>query len=306
MSLTCYTLPAYLNVDFLPLSQARVKSFSIHNAGSAGVALTVSSVPGLATVQSGGGSFTLAPGATRTVQASFRAPAYGQTVWQWSFGAGCRPLMVVVYGADAICHVRPAYIDFGTVTLGATVVRNWVVSNPGVATVTYTVGCGNPNYIWSPTGTRTLQPGHSFSGQVAFAPQVVGTHDARLEFNSETAYPIDLHGVAVNHLALRRFDVDRLDFGAVGPGEELTRSCILLNESTETLSGEVAVSGGEFSVLGGAGEISVPAGGSRAIRVRYSSSRRANTRPSSPWPAPIWRRSGCADAASRPHPTATA
>jgi hypothetical protein len=273
VSLTCYTLPAYLNVDFLPPSQVRNKMFSIHNAGSAAVALEVVSVPGLADVLTGGGSFTLPSGATRTVQAAFHAPAYGQTIWQWSFGAGCRPLMVVVYGTDAICHVRPAYIDFGTTTLGSTVVRNWVVSNPGVATVTYTVGCEDPNYNWSPTGTRTLQPGQSFSGQVTFAPQAVGTHDARLEFNSETSYPIDMHGVAVDQLALRRFDVDRLDFGAVSPGEELTRRCVLLNESTEVLSGEVAISGREFRIIEGAGEITVPAGGSRTIRVRYSSSR---------------------------------
>ncbi len=271
VSLTCYTLPAYLNVDFLPLSRTRTKTFNIHNAGNAAVSLAVASVPGLADVLTGGGSFSLAPGATRTVQASFHAPAYGQTIWQWSFGAACRPLMVVVYGADAICHVRPAYIDFGAATIGGSVVRNWVVSNPGVATVTYTVGCEDPNYTWSPVGPRTLLPGYSFSGVVTFAPQTVGTHDARLEFNSETAYPIDMHGVAVNQLAMRRFDVDRLDFGAVSPGEELTRSCLLRNESTEVLSGAVAISGREFSVVGG-GEISVPAGGSRAVRVRYSSS----------------------------------
>jgi hypothetical protein len=273
ISLTCYTLPAYLNVDFLPLSQTRTRAFSIHNAGSADVTLEVASVPGLADVLTGGGSFTLQPGATRTVQASFRAPAYGQTIWQWSFGAGCRPLMVVVYGADAICHVRPAYIDFGTTTLGSAVVRNWVVSNPGVATVTYTLGCADPNYEWSPSGTQTLEPGHAYSGLVTYAPQAAGTHDTRLEFNSETAYPIDMHGVAVDRLALKRFDVARLDFGALSPGEELTRSCLLRNESSEVLSGEVTLSSREFRIIDGAGQISVPAGGSRAVRVRYSSSR---------------------------------
>ncbi len=266
----CYTLPAYLNVDFLPVGHTRLASFVIYNGATAAVSLNVNDVPDRATVVSGGGAITVQPGQTHTVSAQFGASVLGETIWDWDFGLDCRPLTVIVFGANQICHVAPAYLDFGTVPLGGTAERNWVVSNPGIEGLMYDPQCDDPNYVVEPDAPQSLPPGTYFSGAVRFSPQTVGTHDVELVFNHPTSYPIDLLGIATAQIALKRFDLPRLEFGPVGPGETLTRACVLINDGTDPLTGTIALANRDFRVVEGAGSVTVPAGGRHTVRVRYT------------------------------------
>lgn len=126
----------------------------------------------------------------------------------------------------------------------------------------------------------SLNPGQSITATVRFSSVQVNeysgsmwvTHNAS---NKTSPLRISLSGAGVQNIASYiSISEDSIDFGSVTIGQSLTRSVQITNldSSTDDVSGEIIVSGNDFTILSGGGAFTLTPGNSKMVVVKFSPS----------------------------------
>ncbi|MDH3300131.1 MAG: choice-of-anchor D domain-containing protein [Acidimicrobiia bacterium] len=177
-------------------------SVSVTNEGTGPLSVSATTLgganSGLFSIDSGGGAFTLAPGASQNIDLLFSPTALG------SFSATLtidsddpdEPSVVVPLSGDGVSApppdiaVNPTSVSFGSVLIGSSASASVTVSNEGTGSLSVTattLGGANSGLfsIDSGGGAFVLAPGESRAIGLSFSPAALGSFSATLTIDSD-------------------------------------------------------------------------------------------------------------------------
>jgi hypothetical protein len=130
-------------------------------------------------IQSGGGSFTVAPGGEHTVVVVYAPTTTGQSPCQLLLGGDIPPVDLngegALQAAGSQCVLSDTTLDFGSGAVGGAKQDGFTITNPGTAPLILNVvpTCGDFT-ITTGGGPSTLEPGGSLPVGVQFIPSAGG------------------------------------------------------------------------------------------------------------------------------------
>jgi hypothetical protein len=250
------------------------RMFTVRNAGGGVLAGSVSESCADFTVLSGGGSFALGAGQSRSVTVRFQPAIAGERGCSIDLGAPeCPSVLGTGMGEDPpLCTVTPSSLSFGDVPVGAAAERSFTIRNSGGGTVSgnVTESCLDFSIV-SGLGAFALQSGESRLVTVRFTPVVIGQAVCGVGLNSALCVNVACSGTG-RQPSDCELDPALLDFGAVAAGTTSDRTFTIRNVAGGVLSGTVVESCPEFSIVSGGGPFSLSVGQSRAVTVRFEPS----------------------------------
>ncbi len=279
------------------------KSFLLTNQGSSTLSITELGITGthatqFSVVSPASTSFEIPSGTTQEVVVRFSPTTEGGKTATLSIGnssdnaAPVKSISLSGYGtaeATRILVVSPDLsCDFGVVTEGGHMTKSFLLSNQGSATLSITdIGItgtyATPFSVVSPASTSFEIPsGTTQEVVVRFSPTTEGGKTATLSIgnNSDNAAPvksISLSGYGTAE-ATRTLAVSpdvSCDFGMVTNGGHMTKSFLLTNQGSTTLSiTDIGITGThatQFSVVSPAStSFEIPSGTTQEVVVRFS------------------------------------
>ena len=200
-----------------------------------------------------------------------------RTTWFVRLLALVAGLLLAGPASAQLFEVEPDSIDFGSVQVGDTVMRNLTVTNTGNQTITVqsVTPAGSGAFGFQVPGTFPIGPGLVWTLRVAFRPSAPGRFDGsvRIQIAGAPLTVVPLTGEGFRNQPRVRAFPNRLDFGGVRLTESATRSIQVINEGNETLR-VLAIEPGSGLFHGGS-RGRVPARpGCRARRRRHLPDRR--------------------------------
>jgi len=289
-TVTIMVTPSSLTFGTVTVGEIRDTTITISNAtGSSGPLEGSTSVSGSGfSIVTGGGSFSLQPGQSRTVIVRFAPtqviPYSGAlSITHNATNTGSPiPVPLSGTGVNAITiTVTPSSVAFGTVTVGqirdTTITISNVTGSSGPLDGSTSVS-GSGFSIVSGGGAFSLSPGQSQIVSVRFAPSnavpysggVTITHNGT---NANNPITVPLSGTGTNAITVT-VTPSSIAFGAVTVGQTLDRDITISNASgsTGTLAGSSSVGGSGFSIVTGGGDFSLAPNQSRIVTIRFAPS----------------------------------
>lgn len=263
----------------------------VSNDGTGDLAVSSTTITGPQSgeydIHSGGGSFTLAPGATRNIVVRFNPSSTGSKDASLSLSNNDpneNPYHIALNGSGVQpdIDVSPGSMNYGDVEITGSSTETFVISNTGGATLSVTssniTGTNQDEFsITSGGGSFTLSPGATRNLDVRFNPASTGVKSATLRIASDDPdeVPKDIALVG-NGIALPDISVspDPVDCGIAVTGSYSDNTITVGNDGTGTLSvSTTTLTGthaGEFSIQSGGGTSSIIPGGTHDVIVRFS------------------------------------
>jgi hypothetical protein len=181
-----------------------------------------------------------------------------------------------VIASDAPSHDFGAVLPGGASTTHAFVIRNdgsqdlsvTATTLAGAAAADFSVVAGPAPFTLAPGGTRSLT--------VRFAPASAGPKSAvlRIASNDPLRNPLDLALSGTGAAPEIAVSPASLDFGSVPRPTSSTRTVVVHNEGTSALhvtaTGVEGADAAEFAIASGGGPVTIAAGGSASIEVRFT------------------------------------
>ncbi|MBI3365840.1 MAG: choice-of-anchor D domain-containing protein [Ignavibacteriae bacterium] len=237
---------------------------------------------------SGGGSFSLIPGETRTVTVTFSASQKGLYTGSLKITHNATnvssPLVVALRGektSSIVLSVSPASINFGTILVGDHSEQGVTIGN-ALNSTGKLIGSfdiiGSGFSIVSGSGAYDLAPGQSITLTVRFLPTTNSSYSGSVRvFNNGTSVSnpifISLSGSGQWKTSIS-VSTTLFDFGTVVVGQSAEQSLTFTNSSSsiQTISGTVifGITSNGFSFTQGGGSYSLPPGQTRTVKVRFS------------------------------------
>ena len=286
------------SLDFgdVTVGNSASQSVTVSNEGSADLNVSATALSGANAAEfaivSGGGTFTLAPGASQVIELSFSPASVGSKTASLEISSDDpdeNPVSVALSGNGTAVPVpdiavSATSLDFGDVTVGSSASQSVTVSNEGstdlnVSATTLSGANAAEFAIVSGGGTFTLAPGASQVIELSFSPASVGSKTASLEISSddpdENPVSVALSGngtaVPVPDIAV---SATSLDFGDVTVGNSASQSVTVSNEGSADLNvSATALSGAnaaEFAIVSGGGTFTLAPGASQVIELSFS------------------------------------
>jgi hypothetical protein len=162
------------------------RSFTITNSGAGTVnGVVEEEVPPCSSysIVSGAGSYSLGPGASRTVTVRFN-PTECDSV-TCTIHTGCDDVTCSGVGTGSGCGVSPTSWDYGNVPVGWSVEKGITITNLGCTVLSLDINETCDDFtILSGGGPQSLLPGESHTAWVAFQPTTGGFHSCFLNIGS--------------------------------------------------------------------------------------------------------------------------
>jgi hypothetical protein len=285
--------PTSRNYGSVEVGTGSTQGFTVSNTGGATLNVSSTSVIGTDASQfiitSGGGSFSLSPGANRTVNVQFHPTSAGSksaTLRLASNDPDEDPLDVSLSGTGVTIpdiSASPNPSSYGGVMVGSYSDNTIVVRNDGTGSLnvssTAITGTNSSQFnIQSGGGSFSLSPGATRDIEVRFSPSSTGSKNATLQISSndpdEDPYNVGLNGSGI----VPDIDVSpgSWDYGDVEITTGSTKTFVVLNAGSATLSVSSTIltgaDAGEFSITSGGGSFTLSSGESRNVNVRFSPS----------------------------------
>jgi Abnormal spindle-like microcephaly-assoc'd, ASPM-SPD-2-Hydin len=182
--------PASHNFANVPVGSGAFQTFVVRNEGAQNLIVTSTMLTGLHanqfSIENGGGSFALAPGASRELVVGFRPTRTGAktaTLIITSNDPDERMFNVTLNGNVSApdIEVTPVPLDFGSVVTGSIVTRNLVVRNRGTGLLIISMFGVDEHLLQYSFNTPTpvlVSPGGSRNIEINFHPSTVGAKTA--------------------------------------------------------------------------------------------------------------------------------
>lgn len=253
--------------------------FTLQNTGTVPASGSISVNNTNYQIVSGGGTYTVPAGGTRNVVVRFEPTQAG------SIGATLTATLQNNANIDnplsGVAQANPALIwdpapggDFGAVATATSKDISFVLRNQGNTAASGNISVNNALFTFvSGGGAYTLAAGATRTVVVRFSPTAIGPQNAFLTA-SIGAVPVANKGVTGAGIAGGSVTFDAAPDGNIGAavvGGNTTRSFVLRNSSTATVTGTVAVANSPiFDVIQGSSTFSIGPNGSQTIVVRFS------------------------------------
>lgn len=166
---------AALDFGTLALNDFATRTVTVRNTGNASLVGDATTTCPEFQLITGGGSFTLAPGATREIVVRFQPSGVVGFSCKLDLGPGAPQVSLAGIGADqapgAAWSVVPATLDFLTVPSGQSYFRSFKIFSTGTAPLTVNVVTGCGEYLpVTGGGPAVIAPGGSITVNVLFNP----------------------------------------------------------------------------------------------------------------------------------------
>jgi len=270
----CFVSPTRLDFGSVAVGQFADLTFTITNRGCDALIDSVAMTCRDFTLVSGGGSYSLAPGAMRSVTVRFRPSAAGARTCTIDAGF---PACVSVsclgtgVGTGPGCRIEPTSLDFGSLAVWESADRSFTITNSGTSALSGTVSESCPEYeIVAGLGSYTLAPGGSRQVTVRFTPVDCGTETCLIETGNAICADVGCTGSAGGEGC--SVSATTLDFGTVPIGESADLIFQILNDGCDPLEGTPSESCPDFEIVGGGGFYSIPSGQFRNVTLRFTPS----------------------------------
>jgi hypothetical protein len=276
----------------LLVGESATQAIQVRNDGTVDLSVASTALVGADstqfTIDSGGGTFTVAPGDSHAVVVRFAPDSLGakSSTLRLTSDDPNNSLFDVALsgtGVEPDIAVAPASHDYGAVIVGQSVTQSFELRNDGSAdldvTSTTLVGADSTLFtIDSGGGAFTVAPGDSHSVVVRFLPDSLGAKSAALRIASddpgEGTLDVALSGsgvepdIAVTPAAH--------DFGVVFLGQSATQTFQVQNTGTwdldVTSTTLVGADSTAFAIDLGGGSIQLPPGAAHDLLVRFTPS----------------------------------
>ncbi len=266
----CSVSPTVLDFGSVEEGSFADRTFSIQNTGGGTLSGTVSASCTGYSLPSGGGSYTLGAGQSRTVTVRFTPPASGTFTCSVATGSDCAGVAATGTGtAAAVCGVSPASLSFGTVAVGSSVDKTFTITNQGGGTLSGSVTSACPDFqIVSGGGAFSLGAGQGRTVTVRFQPAAGGSSSCTVATGTQCRdVPVDGTGQLPPTCSI---EPDTLDFGTVLLRQYQERTFTITNVGGGFLTGSVSESCPAYSLTAGSGFYSLTSGQSKSVTVRFT------------------------------------
>lgn len=186
------------------LGSSADRTFQISNTGGGTLSGTITESCETYSLVSGGGAFSLANGASRSVTVRFTPTSETQYTCAVAFGtAWCVDVQCFGTGQGIPqCTVSPTSLNFGDVAVGSTADRTFTVRNTGGGTLTGSVSESCADYsLPSGGGSYSLPAGGTRTVTVRFAPTGLGTSACNVAPGNNCAGQVACTGTGAHSFA---------------------------------------------------------------------------------------------------------
>jgi formylglycine-generating enzyme required for sulfatase activity len=269
----CAVAPTSLTFPETGVGSTSDQTFTISNSGTGMLTGSVQEGCDVYSILSGGGSYALAAGQSRTVTVRYAPTSAGHHTCTIETGASlCSDVECdgTATGGSAECQVIPTALDFGETQVGGWNQRSFNIYNDGSQTFTGSVSgsCEGFTFITG-GGPYSLGAGESRLVTVQFAPTAPG--EATCDISTGTfCTPVHCTGTGIQDNPECAIDPESgLAFGQVLVGEQSELSFTITNTGTGALNGTIAPDCPPFVIAEGGGSYSLGPSESRAVTVRF-------------------------------------
>ncbi len=266
LGVRCEFSPESLSFGEVALGEYADRSFTITSTGSVPLQVGPTSPCSEFSILSGGGIGQLDPGQSRTVIIRFAPTALGTRTCSIYTGTTCVSVPCAGTGVSR-CRVTPTTIAFGSVLAGEFLDRSFTITNVQAShtlAVNVSATCTAFSII-AGGGFAILLPGESRTVTLRFAPVTRGSYTCEVRTGSADCGVVTCSGSA--HL-LCTVSPTALDFGTV-PIWYFADRTFWITATGAAQTGEVTLTGEDFSILSGGGYYSLAKGASRQVVVRF-------------------------------------
>lgn len=249
-------------------------------------------------VVGGTGSFTLDPGASRTITVRFSPSAggsYSGSLIITHDGLNVsNPITIPLRGnasgtsnggggggGGTGLSITPSSLDFGTLQSGQSSIRTVVIVNTSssATSVSGSITLSGQDYSFvTGSGQFTLASGKSLGVTIKFAPSSSGTETGTLTIthnSTEIASPITIPLTGTGRLPTStKIEISRtsINFGTVPLGSNPEQSLTITNPSTSTdaVGVNIGITGGQFVISSGVSSFTLSPGTSQTITIRFT------------------------------------
>jgi len=269
-STQCQVSPTSLDFGTVNVGSSADRTFTITNTGGGTLTGSTSESCSHYSIVSGGGSYSLGAGQSRTVMVRFAPTSSGTKTCSIITGASCSSVGCSGHAIESTqCQVSPTSLDFGTVNVGSSADRTFTITNTGGGTLTGSTSESCSHYsIVSGGGSYSLGAGQSRTVMVRFAPTSSGTKTCSI-ITGASCSSVGCSGHAIESTQCQ-VSPTSLDFGTVNVGSSADRTFTITNTGGGTLTGSTSESCSHYSIVSGGGSYSLGAGQSRTVMVRFA------------------------------------
>ena len=236
------------------VNQQLTRTVTVLNSGSSNLNVSTSEIsgtdPGSFAIRDGGAPFSLAPGDSQIISVTFLPVTAGEKSASLNLTTnvpGMENVSIALSGKGVApdISVAPDSLDFGSIFVNTTSIKNVLITNTGDTTLSIVnIRITGLNYGSFDTPNITaafdIEPGETDTIMVRFKPAVAIEHLANLEITSndpdEEIVNVPLRGIALpTPIPNIVVSSDSLGFGTVVLGNSTSLSLIISNDGTAPL-----------------------------------------------------------------------
>ncbi len=266
---SCTVSPAGLDFGGVEIGSTKDVSFTVRNTGCTILTGAISESCDDYSIISGGGSYTLIQGQSRTVTVRFTPAVCGTSVCAIETGfEGCADVSCTGVGERFDCDVNPTNFGFGPLEVGSYADATFTISNNGCRTISGVVTESCLDFSIVSGGSYSIDPGESHTVTVRFMPSSAGSRTCTMDIGGGSCPHFVCSGTGQVTDCI--VSPASLDFGSVALGSSRDTTFTIINDGSSTLSGEIGETCADYSIISGGGWYSLSPGGSRVVTLRFS------------------------------------
>ncbi len=265
----CSVSPTAINFGLVSVDSSATRSFTLTNTGASPVSGVVQENCDAVSLSSGGGAYTLASGASRSVAVVFAPNQSGDVTCLIDTGLPCANVTVRGSGAlEAGCRIAPIRLDYGSLTVGETRDLGFTLFNDGVEVLSGVIAADCDAFtVVSGGGSYSLAPGLEREVTVRFSPTSAGSFDCQITAGPDCdPVPVTGSGELPPTCGVEPASID---FGSVRLGSSRQRTTTVTNVGGGVLTGTVSLECDGFRIVSGGGDYALGAGESVTVTLAF-------------------------------------
>jgi formylglycine-generating enzyme required for sulfatase activity len=270
----CELTPLQLAFGSVQVGQTKDLTFTIKNTGGGTLTGDVTASCATYSVQSGGGSYSLAANQEKTVTVRFSPASVGSQSCTVSLGGtACGSMGCSGTGTEQppACELTPLQLAFGSVQVGQTKDLTFTIKNTGGGTLTGDVTASCAAYsLQSGGGSYSLAANQEKTVTVRFAPTSLGSQTCTVSLGGTACGSMGCSGTGTEQPPACQLTPSQLAFGSVLVGQTKDLTFTIKNTGGGTLTGDVTVSCAAYSLPVGVGSYSLAANQEKTVTVRFA------------------------------------
>ena len=270
--------PALLDFGSVTVSQTNSRSFKVKNTGDTTLSISGLSDPGAPFTVTPTGSAQLPPNAELTFTVTYKPTVVGSSNASFVISSDAQNKTVALsgQGVTPTLDVNTLNMNFGSAKVGQSAQDQFlIITNNGTATISLTniTGIAAPfSIVNQPALPTVIAPGKSVSMTVRFTPTQSGDFTGQINLitdNPTINKTVQLSGKGI--APILSVSTATVDFGVVKGGTSKDLTFTIGNTGNDTLTvNALTVNGASFSVVSPATPVSVAAGATSTVTVRFT------------------------------------